>query len=157
MTVDLSEHEISKEAILINCGILTVVMVWALNFDLLLVFALWMIGLLILLGFTFLQFLAVIFDWWVNPWIEYADMEPYNFFTTKHYFTWLYTQDEIVWLRVWVFWALPISVSAATIPFNAAVGIPLVILSVITGFILLGIREEIKTKPKLKQDEFHKL
>lgn len=157
MTFDLSEHEIPIEAILINCGILIVVMVWALNFDLLLVFTVWMIGLLILLGITVFGFLLIIFDWLINPWVEYADMDWASFLTTRHYFTWLYAQDARLWLRAWIFWYLPFSISAATILFNAAAGLLLVILGTIDSFIIIGILEEIKKKPRLKQDEFRKL
>jgi hypothetical protein len=59
--------------------------------------------LVLFLLFLGLNFLGVSLDLFFNPWIRDLKLEWWNVFTTKHYFTWLYSLNFFLWLLLAAF------------------------------------------------------
>ena len=110
---------------------------WFLDFQVLSILVTWIVGVIILLGVTFLGFLSASWDLLRNQWIEDMSFSRWNLFTTRHYSTWLFHRDEKLWFRQFAFFCLPASVSIASLIFDTLAGIGSTFLNIIISTIIL--------------------
>jgi hypothetical protein len=58
--------------------------------------------------------ISVSLDLLFNPWIRELQLQWWNFFTTHHYLTWLFTNNLTLWLILVSIFALSVALPAGT-------------------------------------------